>query len=104
MLGLKRSTPRFATLTAGAALVAAAASPALGSPAAAAPETAAATPLRVLFDNSKAETAGNADWMIGPGQPDPLTQNPTPSVETHRTGALSARGVALIDDTSLTVG
>ncbi|MFJ9810948.1 hydrolase [Streptomyces sp. NPDC101158] len=95
MLGLRRSTRRFAILTAGTALVAAAASPALGSPAAAAPETAAGTPLRVLFDNSKAETAGNADWIIGTGQPDPLTQDPTPSVETDWTGALSAWGVAL---------
>ncbi|MFG3345958.1 hydrolase [Streptomyces sp. NPDC048018] len=95
MLGLRRSTRRFATLTACGALVAAAASTALGSPAAAAPEGTAATPLRVLFDNSKAETAGNADWIIGTGQPDPLTQDPTPSVETDWTGALSAWGVAL---------
>ncbi|MFI8825511.1 hydrolase [Streptomyces sp. NPDC053431] len=98
MLGLTRSTRRFATLTACGALVAAAASTALGSPAAAAPDPAAeaaTTPLRVLFDNSKAETAGNADWIIGTGQPDPLTQDPTPTVETDWTGALSAWGVAL---------
>ncbi|MEV5973177.1 hydrolase [Streptomyces sp. NPDC051921] len=101
MLGLRRSPRRFATLAACGTLLAAAASTALGSPAAAtpdattAPEAAAATPLRVLFDNSKAETAGNADWIIGTGQPDPLTQDPTPSVETDWTGAVSAWGVAL---------
>lgn len=103
MLGLRRSTRRFATLTACGALLAAAAAPALSAPAAAAPDVTAATtataatttPLRVLFDNSKAETAGNADWIIGTGQPDPLTQNPSPSVETDWTGAISAWGVAL---------
>ncbi|MGW4164702.1 hydrolase [Streptomyces sp. NPDC004788] len=105
MLGLRRSTRRFATLTACGALLAAAAAPLLGSSAAAAPRAGAAltatdtatatTPLRVLFDNSKAETAGNADWIIGTGQPDPLTQNPSPSVETDWTGAISAWGVAL---------
>ncbi|WP_370409496.1 hydrolase [Streptomyces fradiae] len=114
MPGLMRSTRRrFAALTACGALVAAAAG-ALGSPAVAAPtgadtdiatatatataqsaDAAAATPTRVLFDNSKAETAGNADWIIGTGQPDPLTQDATPTVETDWTGAISAWGVAL---------
>ncbi|MEU7028207.1 hydrolase [Streptomyces sp. NPDC046275] len=103
MPGLMRSTRRFAALTACGALAAGAA--ALGSPAVAAPAaapavagttaSAAATPLRVLFDNSKAETAGNADWIIGTGQPDPLTQNPAPTAETDWTGAISAWGVAL---------
>ncbi|MFD9894545.1 hypothetical protein ACFWY9_34810 [Amycolatopsis sp. NPDC059027] len=55
----------------------------------------AATPHRVLFDNSKAETAGNADWIIGTSQPDPAAQNPSPQKETDWTGALSAWGVAL---------
>ncbi|MFF0435275.1 hydrolase [Streptomyces sp. NPDC004327] len=103
MPGLSRSHRRFATLTACGALLAAAAAPALSAPAAAAPDataataatTATTTPLRVLFDNSKAETAGNADWIIGTGQPDPLTQNPSPSAETDWTGAISAWGVAL---------
>ncbi|MEU6931932.1 hydrolase [Streptomyces sp. NPDC046374] len=116
MLGLRRSTrhtatnrtatarpatARLATLTAlGAlsALLAAAAAPASAAPAAdtAAQATAtAAAPLRVLFDNSKAETAGNADWIIGTGQPDPLTQNASPTTEKDWTGALSAWGVAL---------
>ncbi|MFD5322762.1 hydrolase [Streptomyces sp. NPDC127092] len=107
MRGRVESRRRFAALTALGALVAAA--PALVTPAAAAPVTQAppaagttgtasaaeTTPLRVLFDNSKAETAGNADWIIGTGQPDPLTQNPTPTVETDWTGAISAWGVAL---------
>ncbi|MEV6211716.1 hydrolase [Kitasatospora sp. NPDC051914] len=56
---------------------------------------AAATPHRVLFDNSKAETAGNADWIISTSQPDPLAQNASPSTEKSWTGALSAWGVAL---------
>ncbi|GLW71948.1 hypothetical protein Kpho02_42470 [Kitasatospora phosalacinea] len=53
------------------------------------------TPKRVLFDNSKGETAGNADWIISTSQPDPLTQNANPSTETSWTGAISAWGVAL---------
>ena len=49
----------------------------------------------MLFDNTKAETAGNADWIISTSQPDPLGQNPSPSAETDWTGALSSWGVAL---------
>lgn len=60
-----------------------------------APTAAAAAPHRVLFDNSKAETAGNADWIISTSQPDPLAQNANPSTEKSWTGALSAWGVAL---------
>ncbi|MFG2824641.1 putative Ig domain-containing protein [Kitasatospora sp. NPDC048365] len=56
---------------------------------------AAATPKRILFDNSKGETAGNADWIISTSQPDPLGQNANPSTETSWTGAVSAWGVAL---------
>jgi hypothetical protein len=55
----------------------------------------AATLHRVLFDNTKAETAGNADWIIGTSQPDPTAQNSAPQKETDWTGALSAWGVAL---------
>ncbi|GAA3507245.1 hydrolase [Streptomyces showdoensis] len=92
MLGLTRSTRRrFAALTALGTLVAAAAA----APTQAQAQETAAAPLRVLFDNSKAETAGNADWIIGTGQPDPLTQNASPSAETDWTGAISAWGVAL---------
>jgi hypothetical protein len=61
----------------------------------AASHPAAATPHRVLFDNSKAETAGNADWIISTAQPDPTAQNPNPTTETAWTGAISAWGVAL---------
>ncbi|MFF3067035.1 putative Ig domain-containing protein [Kitasatospora sp. NPDC057936] len=50
---------------------------------------------RVLFDNSKAETAGNADWIISTSQPDPLAENANPQSETDWTGAISAWGVAL---------
>ncbi|MFF7198135.1 hydrolase [Streptomyces sp. NPDC008079] len=56
---------------------------------------AAATTHRVLFDNTKAETAGNADWIISTSQPDPLGQNANPTKETDWTGAFSAWGVAL---------
>lgn len=62
---------------------------------AAATATATAVPHRVLFDNTKAETAGNADWIISTAQPDPLAQNASPSTEKSWTGALSAWGVAL---------
>ncbi|MGA8247155.1 MAG: hypothetical protein WB797_09635 [Nocardioides sp.] len=72
------------------ALVAAGLSLALQSPA-----TAATPPYHVLFDNTSAETAGNADWIISTSQPDPLAQDPDPTGESSWTGALSAWGVAL---------
>ncbi|NUR63653.1 MAG: hydrolase [Catenulispora sp.] len=50
---------------------------------------------RVLFDDSKAETAGNADWIISTSMPDPAKQNPAPAAETDWTGAISSWGVAL---------
>jgi hypothetical protein len=50
---------------------------------------------RVLFDDTKAETAGNADWIISTSMPDPTAQNPNPTSETSWTGAISAWGVAL---------
>ncbi|MFD8755934.1 hydrolase [Kitasatospora sp. NPDC059577] len=65
------------------------------APAATATTATGATPHRVLFDNSKAETAGNADWIISTSQPDPLAQNANPTTEKSWTGALSAWGVAL---------
>jgi hypothetical protein len=68
---------------------------AAGSPQPPAHEAAAAAKHRVLFDNSKAETAGNADWVISSSQPDPLSQNSAPSKETDWTGGLSSWGVAL---------
>jgi hypothetical protein len=55
----------------------------------------AATVKRVLFDDTKAEEAGNADWIISTSKPDPLAQNANPTSETSWTGALSAWGVAL---------
>lgn len=60
-----------------------------------APPAQAATPYKVLFDNTLAETAGNADWIISTSQPDPLAQNANPTSETSWTGAISAWGVAL---------
>jgi len=56
---------------------------------------AAAVVHRVLFDNSKAETAGNADWIVSTSMPDPLAQNANPTTERSWTGAISAWGVAL---------
>ena len=63
----------------------------------AAPPAGAATspPYRVLFDDTKAETAGNADWIISTSMPDPTAQNASPSGETDWTGALSSWGVTL---------
>lgn len=55
----------------------------------------AATPYRVLFDDTSAEEAGNADWIISTAKPDPLAQNASPSSETDWTGAISAWGVGL---------
>nr|BFD90354.1 hypothetical protein KitaXyl93_17140 [Kitasatospora sp. Xyl93] len=91
---------RTAAALAGAALLAAGlTAPATAAPTATAPAATAAavsaTPHRVLFDNSKAETAGNADWIISTSQPDPLAQNAAPTMEKSWTGALSAWGVAL---------
>jgi hypothetical protein len=41
-----------------------------------APARAAAT-YNVLFDDSSAETAGNADWIISTAMPDPLARSAT---------------------------
>ena len=49
---------------------------------------------RVLFDDTKAETAGNADWIIST-RARPAGQNANPTSETAWTGALSSWGVAL---------
>ncbi len=78
-----------------AALTTAILATALGLMAGAQPATAATTVHRVLFDDTSAETAGNADWIISTSMPDPLAQNPNPTTETSWTGAISAWGVAL---------
>ncbi len=56
-----------------------------------------------LFDDTKAETAGNADWVIDADNglakrlPTPLQENITTSTpETYWTGALSSWGIALV--------
>lgn len=61
---------------------------------------AVALPLsaQVLFDNTKAETAGNADWIIDTSQPIPspsITGITNGTAESYWTGALSSWGVAL---------
>jgi hypothetical protein len=58
-------------------------------------------PFYALFDNTKAETAGNADWVVDATGRDPLRLTPvvplpsSPLVETDWDGALSAWGVEL---------
>ncbi|MGQ4512490.1 hydrolase [Streptomyces sp. DW26H14] len=85
------ATASLGMLAAGA-LATAQAAPAPGA-AGSAPRAAASH--RVLFDNTEAETAGNADWVISTSQPDPLGENASPSSEKDWTGALSSWGVAL---------
>lgn len=59
-------------------------------------------PIYVLFDNTKAETAGNADWVVDavgrdPGRITPIVPLPrNPRMETDWDGALSAWGVELV--------
>ncbi len=61
----------------------------------------AGTAKKFLFDNTKAETAGNADWVIDQDAspqriPTPLQTTITASTtETYWTGALSSWGIAL---------
>ncbi|HEY3501380.1 MAG TPA: hydrolase [Actinocatenispora sp.] len=86
--------PRTTALLAGAALVGGLLAGATAAGATPAHPRADAS-VRVLFDNTKGETAGNADWIISTSQPDPLGQNANPQSETDWTGALSSWGVAL---------
>ncbi|MFI6154810.1 putative Ig domain-containing protein [Kitasatospora sp. NPDC051170] len=81
------------TVLAGAAALPQQATAAGAGPAAAPASTAVKH--RVLFDDTKAETAGNADWIISTSQPDPLAENANPQAATDWTGAISSWGVAL---------
>ncbi len=61
------------------------------------------TAKKFLFDNTKAETAGNADWVIDEDNnlakrlPTPAQENiNTTTPETYWTGALSSWGIALV--------
>ncbi|MFJ3307076.1 hydrolase [Streptomyces sp. NPDC086549] len=92
MLGSRRSRRRLTTALAGFGLLVTGA--ALQVSTSATPAHAATTH-RILFDNAHAETAGNADWIISTSQPDPLSEDSSPSSETDWTGALSSWGVAL---------
>jgi len=63
---------------------------------------AASTAKKFLFDNTKAETAGNADWVIDQDNnvpqriPTPLQSTVTSSTsESYWTGAISSWGIAL---------
>lgn len=49
--------------------------------------------VRVLFDHTKGETVGNADWVVDDDEPAPLPAEPRS--EHDWTGALSAWGYAL---------
>ena len=56
-------------------------------------------PKRALFDNTHAETAGNADWVIDLDQPLPLPDQTTVAAATPRTywlGAISSWGIDLV--------
>lgn len=60
---------------------------------------APAAPPRVLFDNTHAETAGNADWIIDTDQPLPAPDQSTVTASTPRTywlGAISSFGIDLV--------
>ena len=60
---------------------------------------AGAAPKRALFDNTHAETAGNADWVIDTDQPLPLPDQTTVTAGTPRTywlGAISSWGIDLV--------
>lgn len=62
-----------------------------------------ATPKKFLFDATKAETAGNADWVISENSSGTHLRYPSPSItnvtaatpETYWQGALSSWGIAL---------
>jgi len=63
----------------------------------------AVTAKKFLFDNTKAETAGNADWVIDEDNnlakrlPSPSQENiNTSTPENYWTGALSSWGIALV--------
>ncbi|MBI5838128.1 MAG: T9SS type A sorting domain-containing protein [Candidatus Eisenbacteria bacterium] len=59
---------------------------------------ASAAQKRVLFDNTHAETAGNADWIIDTDQPLPVPDQSTVTMATPRTtwlGAISSWGIDL---------
>lgn len=61
--------------------------------------TAHGSARRVLFDNTHAETAGNADWIIDSDQPLPLPDQSTVTQATPRTywlGAISSWGIDLV--------
>ena len=66
------------------------------------PSTMAVTPKRFLFDATKAETAGNADWVLDADTspqrlPTPLQSTITATTpETYWRGGLSAWGIALV--------
>ncbi|MFI1926244.1 hydrolase [Streptomyces sp. NPDC020377] len=92
MLGSQRSRRKVTTVLAGLGLLVTGAALQVST---SATPAHAATPHRILFDDGHAEEAGNADWIISTGKPDPLSQDSSPSSETDWTGALSSWGVAL---------
>ena len=77
------------------AVLVAAATPGVATASPHRPVSPVAATHRILFDDSKAEQAGNADWVISTSMPDPLGQDSSPQSETDWTGAISSWGVAL---------
>src|SRR5437867_3912187 len=64
-----------------------------------APPASAAAPPKALFDNTHAETAGNADWQIDTDQPLPVPDQSTVTPATDRTywlGAISSWAIDLV--------
>ena len=58
-----------------------------------------AAPPRALFDNTHAETAGNADWIIDTDQPEPVPAQSTVTAATPRNywlGGISSWGIDLV--------
>ncbi|MGA8114975.1 MAG: hypothetical protein WCA46_15015 [Actinocatenispora sp.] len=96
-LGRLRSAVARSGVALAVGALAAVTSTAAGAAPAGTAETATphAATVRVLFDNTKAEQAGNADWVISSSMPDPLGENGNPSDESDWTGGLSSWGVAL---------
>ena len=55
-----------------------------------------AHPISILFDNTRGETAGNADWIIDDDQLIPLPLNPSSAGDGQ--GGISSRGFALQEE------
>lgn len=100
---LTASVPASDVSTAGTASITVAAGSSTSSALSFVIKSTSGTKKRFLFDATKAETAGNADWVIDEDNskpqriPTPAQSNITSSTkETYWTGALSSWGIALV--------